>query len=350
MMEHETSGASCVCPAVAQRSSGFGCGGWLGRTMGWLTLAALFCIPTAAPANPPMVDEDRLGPASLTTDNIATEAAHLGTRKVAPGDDLPMGSVAVESTVSRDLQVYAVPLTFRPLDEIQVTLTVPWVAVHHEIDLPGDPLQDGDVANTSGLGDPTLSLGYLWTAASHLHAITTAFVKAPIGDPEATDGDAWLPVGTKSWDFALYQTFLHDLTERARLEVTAGYRLNTTGRFDADVDYDGREEDITLTRGDVVNILVGVDDAWGSEQQAVGYLKLDFRYVMEADLKADGESLDGPDSKRLFDVLAGVSYFFDGDDDAEWNDGLALRIGARVPITNREPNDLALDLNVSKAF
>lgn len=232
-------------------------------------------------------------------------------------------SLAIDATVTEDFQVIAFPIAYRVNPNLKVGATVPYIR------------RQGDEGEVSGLGDVSFSLGVRWGNPLKVLGITTAFVKAPTGEPDARDQGEFLPTGTGSWDYAFYQTFIKRLG-RWRGELTVGYRFNT------EADFEAAGSDITLENGDVANVIVGLDRELPLLAGLVGSVKVDGRYIQEADLTIDGQPQETPGARAFVDLLPGVKYFL--------GPGTALRLGLRVPLSDFRDRSVALDLGVAQRF
>jgi len=277
------------------------------------------------------------------TDSMANESTNVGTSRGRGGMAAQVGKAEIgfETTVNEDLQIYTFPISYHILPYLKAGVVVPWVARHHEIDRPDNPMRNGERANVSGFGDTLLTLGVRHGDPHHLLGITTFILKTPTGDPEAADGDEWVPLGSGSWDFAVYQTLIRRVGDW-RGEVTGGYRYNTTGRFNADLTHNGKKEDVTLTLGDVATLLVGVDHDIPGLSAWIGFFKVDTRYVQEADLTINGERQATPSAQTFVDLLPGVKYFFRA--------GTAVQISLRLPVRETEGRNPILDFTAAYIF
>jgi len=277
-------------------------------------------------------------------DSLTTSSIILGGREESPVTEEEGGQVTTaagafgvgfDATVTKDLELFTIPFVYRPIHSVPLGLAVP--LIHRSG-------QHGDVY---GIGDVSASAGYRWGTPLKALGITTAFIKAPTGDPNRKDSGEFLPLGSGSWDFALYQTLIKRFGY-SRGELTFGYRLNTAADFDADVNFDGRDDRVDLEYGDVINVIVGVDREIRSVSGLVGSLQIDTRRILETDLKVrDGATgtkfaTDTPGATTLVDVLPRVKYFV--------APGTPLTIGLRIPVNHTDNREIALDFGVHYVF
>jgi hypothetical protein len=303
---------------------------------GWAApVDIIFNLPnfTNVPGNTDEAEQDEIIYQSdyVTTESVDTAipdqkeeeaAAEEEAPKPAPGlaDRL---SIGVDATIIEDQQLIAIPFGYRLSTNLKLGAAVPFVR------------REGDKGSTFGLGDVSASIGYRWGSPLRLLGITSFIVKAPTGDPEAQDEGEFLSTGTGSWDFAFYQVFIRRFG-RWRGDLTLGYRLNTEGDFDAD------GQDVTLENGDVLNVIVGASREIDPIPGLVGYLKVDTRFVGDAELTIEGQEADAAGSFTAVDVLPGVKYFMQA--------GTALRLGLRIPVNDTGARDPALDFQIVQTF
>lgn len=290
---------------------------------------------TNVPAN---VDDTKEEQILFQQDFITTESTTLGSREESPAVEeagQPVTTAAnavsfgVDATITQDLQLFVFPFTYRLTPDVKLGLAVP--AVHRK----------GDHGEVYGLGDVSASLGYRWGSPLKVLGITTAFLKAPSGDPGKEDSGEFLPLGTGSWDVALYQTFIKRFGFW-RGEFTAGYRWNNSADFHADVDFDGTNETIKLENGDVFNVIVGADREITAVPGLIGSLKVDVRRLQDADLSINGTAQPTPGSKTIVDLLPGIKYFI--------APGMPLHLGLRLPLNNTGDRNPAIDFGILRTF
>ena len=372
----EGGGAVCgvVCPRASGRSTsavlvperaGGSPGGWLGAVAFLLlavfpgvvhaqdggTVELIFELPPGfSPDNlPAPVDDSQQEQIVLGTDYLATASTFLGlgdesafteTMAETPTEqpeetaaEPPAGgpaatragvaTVGVEATFTDHLQMVALPLSYHLTDSVKVGADVPYLR------------RTRDRGSVFELGDVSFSAGYRWGNPLKVLGITTLFVKVPTGDPAARDEGEFLPTGSGSWDFALYQTFIHRFG-LWRGELTAGYRFNT------EADFDAAGADITLENGDVANLIVGADHEISFLPGLVGSLALDARHIQQTDLTIDGVDQETPGELFVVDLLPRVKQFF--------APGFALHAGLRIPLNHWQDRDLAIDVGVVQRF
>jgi len=303
----------------------------------------LFQLPPGFSSDnlPANVDESQEEGIVLGNDYLAVEATTLGTRQERPAAPAEPGaaknegqegnvtapshnaSIGIDTTVSEDFQFFTIPIGYRPRPDLNVSLALPFLR------------RTGSEGEVMGLGDLSASLGVRWGSPLKLLGITTLFVKAPTGRPDAEDAGEFLPTGSGSWDYALYQTFIKRFG-RSRGELTVGYRVNTAADFDAG------GADIRLENGDVVNLIVGVDREVSAISGLVGTLRVDTRYIQETDLSVNGVDQTTPGDLLVVDVLPEMKYFL--------GPGLAFRLGLRLPVNNIHDRGPALDFGVVQRF
>jgi hypothetical protein len=290
---------------------------------------------TNVPAN---VDDTKEEEILFQQDFITTESTTLGSREESPAVEesgQPVTTAAnavsfgIDATVTKDLQLFVFPFSYRITPDVKLGLAVP--AVHRK----------GDDGEVYGLGDVSASLGFRWGSPLKVLGITTAFLKAPTGNPGEEDSGEFLPLGTGSWDVALYQTFIKRFGFW-RGELTAGYRWNTSADFHADVDFDGTNETIELENGDVVNVILGADREITAVPGLIGSLKVDVRRIQEADLAINDTTQPTPGSKTIVDVLPGIKYFI--------APGMPLHLGLRLPLNNTGDRNPAIDFGILRTF
>ncbi len=338
-----------------RRRSLWGRGG-VGRAGGALFAALLLASPVAAQQTgdvlldfqfPPELSQENL-PATLDTgaqeeilyqdDYITTQSTTLGSREAWEGAGGTEGGVApapgglelgFDATFTSGLQIYTFPMAYRPRPGVKLLAAVPLVR------------RVGREGEVEDLGDITTSLSWRWGSPLTLLGITTAIVKAPTGEPNSRDEGEFLPTGTGSWDYALYQTFVRRLG-RWRLDLTAGYRLNTRAEFNADVVSGGGSERIELRNGNVVNLILGLDREVPAVAGLVAGLKLDARHIASSTLIVDGVGQSTPGAFTTIDLLPVLQWFV--------GPGTPLRLGLRIPVNHTENRDIALDLGLTHAF
>jgi len=281
---------------------------------------------------PGVVDGTQQEQIILGDDFIATESIILGSREESPATEeagktvnTSAGAISFgfDATFTQDFQIFTIPFAYRPTANFKLGLAIPLVR------------RTGNDGEVTGLGDVSASVGYRWGSVLKVLGITTLFVKAPTGEPEAEDQTEFLPTGSGSWDFALYQTFIKRFG-RWRGELTAGYRLNNEGDFEAN------GADITLENGDVANLIVGVDRDLPALPGLVGNLKIDTRHIQETNLTINGTDQHAPGQLTVVDLLPGVKYFM--------GSGTALRAGLRIPLNHMSDRGLALDFGIRQSF
>jgi len=282
-----------------------------------------FTEPVAEmPAEPPpetTAESSEESPAEQPSEeSAAVEPAVQAAAKPAS-----VTTFGVDATFASDVQIITLPATYRPTGATKLGIDVPFVR------------RTGDRGSVFELGDVSFSAGYRWGDPLHVLGITTFFVKAPTGDPAARDEGEFLPTGSGSWDFALYQTFIHRFG-LWRGELTAGYRLNT------EADFDAAGADITLENGNVANLILGADHELAFVPGLMGSLALDARHIQEADLTIDGVDQETPGALLVVDLLPRVKYFLAA--------GTAIRAGLRIPLNHWHDRDLVIDLGVVQRF
>jgi hypothetical protein len=271
-------------------------------------------------------------------DFITTGSTIVGSREESPaveeaGERVNTAggafSFGLDATFTKDLQLFTFPANYRFSPNVNLGLAVP--AVHRK----------GDDGEVYGLGDVSASFGVRWGSPLKVLGLTTVFLKAPTGNPGKEDSGEFLPLGSGSWDFAFYQTFIKRFGQW-RGELTAGYRWNTSADFRADVDFDDTNETVDLEYGDVVNVIVGADREIPAVSGLVGSLKIDVRRIQEADLAIDDTSQPTPGAETVIDILPGVKYFI--------APGMPLRLGLRLPVNNTGDRNPALDFGILRTF
>jgi hypothetical protein len=301
--------------------------GMLAVTAGWAApVTVVFNLPGGSnlPGN---VDDGEQDEIVYQDDYITTSSVDLGTStEKKEAEKPPTGladrlSLGVDATLIEDQQFFVVPAGYRITPNVKLGVAVPFIR------------REGKDGDTFGLGDVTASLGYRWGNPLKVLGITTAFVKAPTGDPEKEDHGEFLSTGT--WDYALYQTFIRRF-DRWRGELTAGYRLNTEGDFDVD------GADVKLENGDVINLILGAEREIDPVPGLIGYLKVDVRRIGDAKLTIDGAEQDAADAFTTVDLLPGVKYFLQA--------GAAVRVGLRIPVNDMDARDPALDFQFVQTF
>jgi hypothetical protein len=340
------------CPAGREEN---GCGRWVSAVGG--ALCALGVLAPAAWAQnntdvtldfqfPPGFEEEN-PPANIgetETDflvnggSITTASLNFGGREESPVTEAEGGQVStaagafgigIDATITKDLELLVIPLSYRPIPSVPLGLAVP--LVH----------RSGDHGDVYGIGDISASVGYRWGSPLKVLGITTGFIKAPTGDPAEEDSGEFLPLGTGSWDFALYQTLIKRFGY-SRGELTVGFRLNTSADFDADVNDDGTDDDVDLRYGNVINVIVGMDREIRAVPGLIGSLQIDARRIMATHLKIDGQSVDAPGTTTLVDLLPRVKYFVAA--------GTPLTFGLRIPVTHAGDRDVAFDFGFNYVF
>jgi hypothetical protein len=290
---------------------------------------------TNVPAN---VDDGHEEAIVFQQDFLTTESTTLGGREESPeveaaGEQVTTAagafSFGFDATMTEDFQIFTFPFSYRITPDVKVGLAVPVLRRKGH---------DGDVY---GLGDSSASIGYRWGNPLKVLGITTAFLKGPSGNPGRETHHEFLPLGTGSWDFALYQTFIKRFGQW-RGELTAGYRWNTSAEFRADVDFDGTNEKIELENGDVINVIVGADREVPAVPGLVASLRIDTRRIQEADLAINDTSQPTPNATTAVDLLPGVKYFL--------GPGMPLYLGVRLPVNGGGDRKPALDLSIMRTF
>lgn len=351
---------------IGHRSQGHMGRATTGSTRGWgsafpgtlalLLFAALIAAPPALAQNsdvtldfefppgfegtnvPANIDDGHEEEIVFQQDFLATESSLLGGREESPeteaaGDQVTTAAGAVSfginATLTEDFQIFTFPFSYRLTPDLKVGLAVP--ILHRK----------GDDGEVYGLGDSSSSIGFRWGNPLQVLGITTAFLKAPTGNPGMEDSGEFLPLGSGSWDFALYQTFIKRFGQW-RGEITAGYRWNTSADFRADVDFDDTNEKIELENGDVLNVIVGADREVPAVPGLVASLKVDTRRIQEADLSINDTAQPTPDATTVIDVLPGVKYFI--------GPGMPLHLGLRIPVNGGGDRKPALDLGIMRTF
>jgi|GEM_PF-2525920 len=294
--------------------------------------------------NLPAIVDDTKQEELVYRDSLTTSSIILGGREESPVTEAEGGQVTTaagafgigfDATVTKDLELFTIPFVYRPIHSVPLGLAVP--LIHRSG-------KDGDVY---GIGDVSASAGYRWGTPLKVLGITTAFIKAPTGDPNREDSGEFLPLGSGSWDFALYQTLIKRFGY-SRGELTIGYRLNTAADFDADVNFDGTDDRVDLEYGDVINLIVGLDREIRAVSGLVGSLQIDTRRILSTDLKVrDGATAtdietDTPGATTLVDLLPRVKYFV--------APGTPLTVGLRIPVNHTDNREIALDFGVHYVF
>jgi len=297
------------------------------------------------PAN---VDDTQQEGIVLGSDYLAVESSTLGSREESPAPEAPTeagvskeeggakkgggakttaplhnASISFDTTVTEDFQIFAIPIGYHPRPNMKVSLSLPFVR------------RTGSDGEVLGVGDLSASFGVRWGSPLTVLGITTLFVKAPTGQPDAEDAGEFLPTGSGSWDYALYQTFIKRFG-RSRGELTVGYRVNT------EADFDAGGADIRLENGDVANLIVGVDREVRAVSGLVANLRMDTRYIQETKLAVNGVEQKTPGDFVVVDLLPGVKYFLGA--------GTAFRLGLRLPVNDIHDRGPALDFGVVQRF
>jgi hypothetical protein len=290
---------------------------------------------TNVPAN---VDDTNEEAIVFQEDFITTESTFLGGREESPSVEMAGQQVTTaagamsfgfDATITEDFQIFTFPFSYHLNPDMKVGLAVP--ILHRK----------GDDGEVYGLGDSSASFAFRWGNPLKVLGITTAFLKAPSGDPGKEDSGEFLPLGTGSWDVALYQTFIKRFGFW-RGELTVGYRWDTSADFHADVDFDGTNEKIELENGDVFNVIVGADREITAVPGLIGSLKVDVRRIQEADLSINGTAQPTPGSKTIVDLLPGIKYFI--------APGMPLHLGLRLPLNNTGDRNPAIDFGILRTF
>ena len=303
--------------------------GMLVVTTGWAApVTVVFNLPGGSnlPGN---VDDGEQDEIVYQDDYITTSSVDLGTSSEKKEAQQPPSGLAnrlslgVDATLIEDQQFFVLPAGYRITPNVKLGVAVPFIR------------RQGKDGDTFGIGDVTASLGYRWGNPLKVLGITTAFVKAPTGDPDKEDHGEFLSTGTGSWDYALYQTFIRRF-DRWRGDLTVGYRLNTESDFDVD------GSDVKLENGDVINLILGAEREIDPVPGLIGYLKVDVRRIGDAKLTIDGTAQDAADAFTTVDLLPGAKYFLQA--------GTAVRVGLRIPVNDMDARDPALDFQFVQTF
>jgi len=272
-------------------------------------------------------------------DYITTQSTTFGSREAwegaagVEGDTVATRSAGLElgfdATFTSGLSLYTVPVAYRLGSGIKLLVAVPLVR------------RVGKQGDVEDLGDITTSVSWRWGSPLTLLGVTTAIVKAPTGEANSRDGGEFLPTGTGSWDYALYQSLVRRIG-RWRAELTVGYRLNTRAHFDADVVAGGERERIKLRYGNAANLIVGVDREVPQVAGLVAGLKADVRTIASTTLTVDGAAQSTPGAFTAIDLLPTLQWFV--------GPGTPLRLGLRIPVNHRDNRDIAFDLGLTRAF
>jgi len=267
-------------------------------------------------------------------DYITTQSTTLGEREAWEGPAEAARSavgldLGFDATFTSGLSLYTFPVAYRPRPNIKLMAAIPLVR------------RVGKEGEVEDLGDITTSVSWRWGSPLTLLGITTAIVKAPTGEPNSRDEGEFLPTGTGSWDYALYQTFVRRLG-RWRADLTAGFRLNTRADFDADVASGGGSERIELRNGNVVNVILGVDREVPWVTGLVAGLKVDVRNIGSTSLTVDDRGQSTPGAFTAVDVIPAVQWFV--------GQGTPLRLGLRIPANHTDNRDIAFDFGFTHAF
>jgi len=272
-------------------------------------------------------------------DYVTTQSTTLGSREAWEGaTGVEGGAVATRSvglelgfdaTFTSGLSLYTVPVAYRLRSGIKLLAAVPLVR------------RVGKEGEVEDLGDITTSVSWRWGSPLSLLGVTTAIVKAPTGEPNSRDEGEFLPTGTGSWDYAIYQTFVRRLG-RWRVDLTAGYRLNTRADFDADVVDGGGSERIELRNGNAANLIIGVDREVPQVAGLVAGLKADVRTIASTTLTVDDAAQSTPGAFTAIDLVPTLQWFV--------GPGTPLRLGLRIPVNHRDNRDIAFDLGLTRAF
>jgi len=293
-------------------------------------------------ASPPANIENTASDILVNGTGITTASLSAGSREESPdteaqGDQVvtAAGAFAIgfDATVTKNLEFFNLPFVYRPIHSLPFGLAVP--LVHRS------------GSDAYGVGDISASVGYRWGTPLKVLGITTGFIKAPTGDVDRRDSGHFLPLGSGSWDFALYQTLIKRFGY-SRGELTIGYRLNTAADFDADVNFDGTDDHVDLQYGNVVNVIVGVDREIPAVAGLIGSLQIDSRWIEETDLTVRDGVTDTkvptrtPGAVILVDVVPRVKYFVAA--------GTPVTLGLRIPVTHTRARDIAFDFGVHYVF
>ncbi len=270
-------------------------------------------------------------------DYVTTQSTTLGSREAWEGPEAEGGATSsaggfelgFDATFTSGLNLYTFPMAYRPRPDIALMAAIPLVR------------RVGKEGEVEDLGDITTSVSWRWGSPLSLLGITTAIVKAPTGEPNSRDEGEFLPTGTGSWDYALYQTFVRRLG-RWRVDLTAGYRLNTRADFDADVVDGGGSERIELRNGNVLNLILGADRDVPGVAGLVAGLKVDARTIASTTLRVDGAGQSTPGAFTAVDLIPRLQWFV--------VPGTPLRLGLRIPVNHTDNRDIALDLGLTHAF
>lgn len=269
-------------------------------------------------------------------DYITTQSTTLGSRAAwegVEGGGAATSSVGLElgfdATFTSGLSLYTLPVAYRLGSGIKLLAAVPLVR------------RVGDEGEVEELGDISTSVSWRWGSPLTLLGITTAIAKAPTGEPNSRDEGEFLPTGTGSWDYALYQSLVRHVG-RWRIDLTVGYRLNTRADFDADVVDGGGSERIQLRNGNVANLILGVDREVPQVAGLVAGLKVDARTIAATTLTVDDAAQSTPGAFTAVDLIPTLQWFV--------GQGTPLRLGLRIPVNYRENRDVAFDLGITRAF
>jgi len=264
-------------------------------------------------------------------DYITTQSTTFGARQAGEGEAVTgVGlEVGFNAILTSGLEIYTVPVAYRLRPGVKLLAAIPGVRRVG---------RDGEVED---LGDISTSLSWRWGSPLTLLGITTVIAKAPTGEPNSRDEGEFLPTGTGSWDYALYQTLVHRFGGW-RTELTAGYRLNTRADFGADVAPGGGAEQIELRNGNSANLIFGVDHEIPQVVGLVAGVQVDVRTFAATTLTVDDTSLATPGAFTAIDLIPALQWFLGA--------GTPLHLGLRIPVNHTDNRDVAFDLGITHAF
>jgi len=269
-------------------------------------------------------------------DYVTTQSTLLGSREAWEGPEGGAGAsrgvgleLGFDATFTSGLSLYTFPVAYRLRHNLKLQAAVPLVR------------RVGNEGEVEDLGDISTSLSWRWGSPLSLLGITTAIAKAPTVEPNSRDEGEFLPTGTGSWDYALYQTFVRRLGVW-RVDLTVGYRLNTRADFDADVVDGGGSERIELRNGNVANLIIGVDREVEQVAGLVAGLKVDARTIASTTFTVDGANQSTPGAFTAIDLVPALQWFV--------GPGTPLRLGLRIPVNHTDNRDIAFDLGLTRAF
>lgn len=303
-----------------------------------------FQFPPDFEANNPPANVDDSQSDLLTNGGVIEVSSVLaGSRDESPATDEEGGhvttaagafSVGFDATIVRNLQLFTIPLFYHVTPALPLGLIVP--VIH----------RTGDHGEVYGIGDVAASAGYRWGSPLTVLGITTAYIKAPTGDAKEQDSGEFLPLGSGSWDFALYQTLIKRFGY-SRGELTVGYRLNTAADFNVDANFDGANDRVHLRYGDTLNVILGLDREIRQVPGLIGSLQVDSRWIRSTHLKIrDGATATHTAHRTgdviLVDVLPRVKYFV--------APGTPLTLGLRIPVDHLDGRDVAFDFGIHYVF